>query len=510
MGRDLWIKADTHRRHVGSDGPATTRAPKGLCFPRFLWRLLGRADHRSQQILAESAFMSAPDSTTPRLTTADHPQRLALHHEIHARPPVPLWSNERIISQAFTLNPISRNEHTTWIDRASAAFPPLQKSLQQQSIRVLQLATDPGRILLKWEMHGEFVAITLIGQQESPEQFETRAALLARANSLLERKAVPPLSELTGQRLVAIDICLEQAEFYPDAFEVAKRFNDNTVVGSTITTNRNAQLWTDLQLDEDGFVRMVVRGKAMGSRQAGRAIQRLIDIETYRMMALLAFPSAKSLAEPLRNAELELAKVSEKIATAQQQTTIDITVDAQLLGDVSALAARVEGWISANGLRFTAAEAYHELVKGALQELNEDVIPGVQMLGTFMERRFEPAMRTCRWTVRRLHDLSDRISRTSHILKTRIEFVNESQQQALLASMDRRAKLQLRLQQTVEGLSVIVMTYYSTGLLQYIAKGLKVNGAPVDPDTVGLFSVPLIAAGLLWFMTRRRKKQPLL
>jgi uncharacterized membrane-anchored protein len=127
-----------------------------------------------------------------------------------------------------------------------------------------------------------------------------------------------------------------------------------------------------------------------------------------------------------------------------------------------------------------------------------------------MERRFEPAMRTCRWTVRRLHDLSDRISRTSHILKTRIEFVNESQQQALLESMDRRAKLQLRLQQTVEGLSVIVMTYYATGLLQYVAKGLHSRGVSLDPDLVGLISVPTIAVGLLWFLSRRQRKQRLL
>jgi uncharacterized membrane-anchored protein len=237
-------------------------------------------------------------------------------------------------------------------------------------------------------------------------------------------------------------------------------------------------------------------------------VQRLIDIETYRMMALLALPSAKALAEPLRNAERELAAVSEKIANAQKKETIDLHVDAQLLGDVSALAARVEGWISANGLRFTAAEAYYELVKRSLIETHETVIPGVQMLNTFMDRRFEPAMRTCRWTVRRLRDLSDRISRTTQILKTRIEFVNESQQQALLSSMDRRAKLQLRLQQTVEGLSVIVMTYYATGLLQYVAKGLKGMGVSIDPDVVALISVPAIAIGLYVFLSTRRKRQP--
>jgi uncharacterized membrane-anchored protein len=310
--------------------------------------------------------------------------------------------------------------------------------------------------------------------------------------------------------LVALDIMVEQAPHYRDAFEVAKRFRNNTVVGSIITSNQNAQLWTDLQLDEAGFIQMVVRGEQLGSRQTGRAIQRLIDIETYRMMALLALPSAKALAEPLRNAEQELAAVSEKIAAAQKKETIDLSVDAQLLGDVSALAAKVEGWMSANGLRFTAAEAYYELVKRSLIETHETVIPGVQTLNTFMDRRFEPAMRTCRWTVRRLRDLSDRISRTTQILKTRIEFVNESQQQALLASMDRRAKLQLRLQQTVEGLSIIVMTYYATGLLQYIAKGLKGIGLSVDPDLVALVSVPVIAIGLYAFLTARRKKQPVI
>ena len=440
--------------------------------------------------------------------SADHPQRYALHNEIHARPPIALWPNERIINQAFILDAISRRQQLSWINRASSSFPLHHGTAHNPSIRVLEIAPEPQRILLKWEMHGEFVSVTIFSQQSDTASFESRDAVLTKTGKRLESVNAQGLNELTGQRLVALDIALESAQPYPDAYEVAKRFSGNTVVGSVVTSNQNAQLWTDLQLDEAGFIQMILRGPAIGSRQAGRTVQRMIDAETYRMMALLALPHAKSLAEPLRSAELELARVSEKIATAQKKTTIDLSVDAQLLGDVSALAAQVEGWISANGLRFTAAEAYHELVKRSLVELNETTIPGVQMLNTFMDRRFEPAMRTCKWTVRRLRDLSDRISRTSQILKTRIEFVNESQQQELLSSMDRRAKLQLRLQQTVEGLSIIVMTYYATGLLQYIAKGLKEYGVPLDPDQVGLVSVPTIAIGLLWYLTVRRRKQP--
>lgn len=440
--------------------------------------------------------------------SADHPQRYALHNEIHARPPIALWPNERIINQAFILDAISRRQQLSWINRASSSFPLHHGTAHNPSIRVLEIAPEPQRILLKWEMHGEFVSVTIFSQQADTASFESRDAVLTKTGKRLESVNAQGLNELTGQRLVALDIALESAQPYPDAYEVAKRFSGNTVVGSVVTSNQNAQLWTDLQLDEAGFIQMILRGPAIGSRQAGRTVQRMIDAETYRMMALLALPHAKSLAEPLRSAELELARVSEKIATAQKKTTIDLSVDAQLLGDVSALAAQVEGWISANGLRFTAAEAYHELVKRSLVELHETTIPGVQMLNTFMDRRFEPAMRTCKWTVRRLRDLSDRISRTTQILKTRIEFVNESQQQELLSSMDRRAKLQLRLQQTVEGLSIIVMTYYATGLLQYVAKGLKQYGVPLDPDQVGLISVPTIAIGLLWYLTVRRRKQP--
>jgi uncharacterized membrane-anchored protein len=62
----------------------------------------------------------------------------------------------------------------------------------------------------------------------------------------------------------------------------------------------------------------------------------------------------------------------------------------------------------------------------------------------------------------------------------------------------------------VEGLSVIVMTYYYAGLLQYVAKGLKSYGVSVDADLVGMISVPVIAIGLLWFLSQRRKKQPLI
>jgi len=122
-----------------------------------------------------------------------------------------------------------------------------------------------------------------------------------------------------------------------------------------------------------------------------------------------------------------------------------------------------------------------------------------------MDRRFQPAMGTCLWTQRRLKELSDRISRTTQTLRTRIEFVNEEQTQKLLASMDQRARLQLRLQETVESLSVLVLTYYAVSLLAYVAKGGKEAGLPLHPEIIAAIAAPVVAL-LFFFISKKRRK----
>lgn len=174
--------------------------------------------------------------------------------------------------------------------------------------------------------------------------------------------------------------------------------------------------------------------------------------------------------------------------------------------ELSRLASRIEQWISGYGLRFTAAEAYSQLLSKNLLELNETLIPGVQTLSEFMDRRFQPAMGTCIWTQRRLRELSDRISRTTQTLRTRIEFVNEQQTKKLLASMDQRARLQLRLQETVESLSVLVLTYYAVSLLAYIVKGGKEAGLGIHPEIIAAVAAPVFAITCLLISRRRRHK----
>lgn len=442
------------------------------------------------------------------MRTYDHPSRILLHEEVHARPPIPLWPNERVFSQSFILDAQSRQKQINWMRKLSEALG-VSHSGDDHSFMTLELAPEPERVLLKWELHGEFATIAVITHNKkkvAEPLLKSRLENERDLDLLFKNLGCPTISEAGGQRISALDIVFEHRQLFADAQEVSAIFNGNTVLGSFILSGKKAQLWTDLQLDEDGFISFFVPHDVLGSRQLGRVARALAEAETYRMVAMMSFPVAKSLSLPLREAESELAALSQKISQLQAESGTDTEKDGTFLGNLSQLASRTEQWISGYGLRFTASEAYSQLLSKNLLELNESSITGVQTLSEFMDRRFQPAMGTCIWTQRRLRELSDRIARATQTLRTRIDFVNEQQTQKLLASMDQRAKLQLRLQETVESLSVLVLTYYAVSLLAYMAKGGKEAGLSIHPEITAAIAAPIIAIIFIAINRYRRRR----
>jgi len=123
-----------------------------------------------------------------------------------------------------------------------------------------------------------------------------------------------------------------------------------------------------------------------------------------------------------------------------------------------------------------------------------------------MARRFLPAVGTCATTSQRLHELSERVAQASALLSTRVSIARERQNQALLASMDRRARLQLRLQQTVETLSVAAIVYYVAGVIGYLARGGRSLGLPIDYDLVVGLAIPVVAVLVLLAIRRARRR----
>jgi len=229
--------------------------------------------------------------------------------------------------------------------------------------------------------------------------------------------------------------------------------------------------------------------------RAGRVSQRLLEIETYRLMALRGLPVAKQLIPELTSAEQQLADI-----TAQLENKV--VSDQELLDTLISLATRIERATVEHTYRFAATQAYNKLVVQRIGELREKAIPGTQTIGEFMQRRLSPAIATVEATAQRMSYLSARVSRASALLRTRVDILTETQNQQLLEKLSRGQELQLRLQSTVEGLSIAAITYYVISLLLYVAKAGKVAGLPIHPELATGLLVPIVL-WVVWRTTQR-------
>jgi uncharacterized membrane-anchored protein len=428
----------------------------------------------------------------------DHPQRFTLADEVHARPPEAPEGPTRATYVALLVDADSRPRelaHLTRLCERTGAPPPAPGA--SHFIATL------GALRLKWERHGEFSGYTFFTPGLSATPFgDAPTALL------------PPgwLAALPGETIVAAHAHLVPADTTAlDGAALARYFNGNIVVGAEIGDGAGVAL-TDFRIHADGCARFLVLDRGFTPRQAGRTLQRLFEIEAYRMLALLALPIARRQGPRIVAIEASLARLTDAIAqdtgtvAASTAAGSPIGNDEALLHELTRLAAEVESGLAASQFRFGACRAYFELVTRRITELREVRIPGIQTIDEFMSRRFTPAVATCNTVSQRLHDLSERVAQASALLSTRVDIARERQNQALLASMDRRAKLQLRLQQTVEGLSVAAIVYYVAGVVGYLAKGMKAGGLRIDPDlTVGVL-VPVVALAVVLGVRRARKK----
>ena len=253
---------------------------------------------------------------------------------------------------------------------------------------------------------------------------------------------------------------------------------------------------TDFKIRDDGFERIVVLAPpATSASRAGRISQRLLELETYRLMALRGLPAAKSLSAMLANAEGELADI-----TAHMEGSG--TSDHDLLDTLITSAARVERATAEHGYRFAATQAYDSLVRQRIAELREKAIQGTPTIGDFMQRRLSPAMATVSATSARLASLSQRIERAGALLRTRVDIATEEQNQQLLAKLTRGQALQLRLQSTVEGLSIAAISYYVVSLLLYGAKAARAAGVAINPELAAGLCIPLV----LWAVWRATRQ----
>ncbi|MDR2189208.1 MAG: DUF3422 domain-containing protein [Azonexus sp.] len=427
----------------------------------------------------------------PRLTLAnlaEHPLRQRLNNEFHARPPVPLAGPTLVSHLVF--------KHSG-ADDASNERDNLARLTQSHLCTSIDsseahLMLETGAFRMRWELHTEFSSYTFFRELAAGETLHPDATAF---------DAIAPdwLAGIPGKLMVATQVELRSVdEISPQSVMDGLIPNGRTMVAAKVA-DETAWIFTDFMLD-NGFSRFLVLNGGMTLRQAGRTVQRLVEIETYRLMALLGLPVAKEISRWLYGGEKQLAALMDRIG--QARTPDD---ERDVLAALSTLAAEVEHSVARTTFRFGAAAAYHSLVLQRIEELRETRIQGLPTFTEFMQRRLLPAMKTCEAISRRQEELSARVARNSQLLRTRVDIELERQNQELLAQMNRRAKLQLRLQETVEGLSVVVLTYYGSQLVQYLAKGSKALHH-IDTDLITALSIPLIAGLLAWGTQRMRKK----
>ena len=415
----------------------------------------------------------------------DHPDRRPLADEVHARPYEALETPGRATCVAVRVDSADRERERAHLGALCERF-----GIAPPAPETIHFVAALGTLRLKWERHSEFSSYTVLVPGQSSQPFGEPAGSL-----------LPPgwLEGIPGLTLFAAHAALVRGgDGPPDAALLAEHFGGNVVIGGEIGDGAGVAC-TDFRIHADGHARFLLLDRRLTTRQAGRMLQRLFEIEAYRMMALLALPVARREGARIVSIERSLAELTEHIARSDG-------ADEALLGELTGLAAQVESSLVASQYRFGASGAYYQLVRTRIAELRERRIPGMQPIDEFMTRRIGPAMATCESMSRRLRDLSERVARASNLLSTRVEIAREQQNQALLASMDRRARLQLRLQQTVEGLSVAAVTYYVVGLVGYAVKGLKAGGLHVDADLSAGAAIPVVALLVAFAVHRARRR----
>ncbi|WP_432816977.1 DUF3422 family protein [Sulfitobacter sp. JB4-11] len=419
----------------------------------------------------------------------DYPQRYALTGELHARP----FPSLRAPSTAVFLA-IKQPEDAANRDK-SADLAHLIALLDhygapRPDAEATHYYGEMGKYWLKWEQHTELVTYTVfrkdMGERAfAPDEFDVFPdywlddAPGGRITSALLRLMPKPEQEA--------EITEKLSDwFVHESLAVASVLDGAAIVAS------------DFRIDEAGHLRIAIfTDKTTGDRRTGRIVQRLCEIETYKSASMLGFSMVRWMSPQLNALDMKLtdlmARMRGPAALAEDtlHALLDISVELETLAVKTAF-------------RFGATGAYQAIVNQRIEALREERFMSRQGFAEFMMRRYEPAMRTVQSTENRLKTMSERAIRASELLRTRVDVERSAQNQEILASMDKRADLQLRLQRTVEGLSVVAISYYAVSLVGYLLYPVA-ELAGISKGVL-LAAVTLPVVGAVWWMVRRLRR----
>ncbi|MCR9086904.1 MAG: DUF3422 domain-containing protein [Rhodobacteraceae bacterium] len=419
----------------------------------------------------------------------DNPERYALANELHARPFPSIAAPCRAAYLAIK-QPVDAASRDRGADRAHLLALLKRHGATEPPEGATHYFGQIGKHMLKWESHTEFVTYTVFGEGVADPAFDGRTFEMFPADWL---EAIP------GERVTSALIRVEELEQPETVREKLHQWMVPESLAASWVVDRTAIIAGDFRIDAQGHMRFAVFVQpGTGARRVGRIVQRLAEIETYKTMSLLGLPVARMLSRRINEIEEDLTGVVDAMRGEADKPE-------ETLNRLLVIAADLAGLAAQSSFRMGATGAYATLVNQRIEVLREERFDGRQTFAEFMMRRFDPAMRTVKSAEARLTTMSDRATRAANLLRTRVDVDRSAVNQALLESMDRRADLQLRLQKTVEGLSVVAISYYAVNLVLYVLSPFAESLQMSKVEQAALVT-PLVVLGV-WLAVRRIRNE---
>ena len=428
----------------------------------------------------------------------EHPMRRLLNDELHARQFNEFHGTGRFIRYVYFTQ-----SHDKGLMKQINQL--LQKyNCPKMDMREKFVRHETGQFAIRVERHTEFISVSLIDLDDTKAAFGAKPAY--------DEAAFPhlPFADIASfDHPVFHAMWLEvftMPETMPRAQEMQKSLEGRAVSASKISSG-GGHLYYSFDIDEAGYSRIALLNDKIAGHRMGRVIQRVIELETYRLLALLNLPKVKEFSVKLDHIETELRGATEQLSAVHNADKIAQTVEDadKLLARLTSLSADLEQIYSQTSYRFAASKAYFDIVNARLFELSTSRLNGFQSIRGFLERRMSPAMQSASAFARRMDRLSSRNAYAGQLQRSQTELALQKQNHDLLASMNQRTSAQLRLQQTVESLSIAAVTYYGVGLVGYLAAAFPLADYGIDKRLIQAVFVPIIAY-LVWRQVKLVKK----
>ena len=418
----------------------------------------------------------------------DYEQRRQAVGEMHLR----RWPQLRVPSQIVQwVLKVEESEREAELAIIEAVTQRAEQA-DNPSHRAGQLTAN---IRVTWERHSEGTSLTIFCAEQGEDAF------LDPKSSQELKHALDWAQQVPGAIVRCTRIWIAEDDAEIEALLPKLDMNRHELVSTHIGKNSDdpIRFWSDFRIKDDGFGRLLVAANGAEAGELTRQVQRLQELGNYRNRALLGLPVAQACWPKLDDAERRLRDLSTRITNGEE-------TDDALMGALSALSLELTAIASEISFRMDATKAYAQLVHERLEQVNPRPIEGYASLTDFTQRRFRPAMSTCEATTERVRQLALRASQLSQLLRVRIETRIENQNAQLLKSMESSTSMQVRLQQLVEGFSVVALSYYLIGLFGYFLPLLPLERFGLTkPQVMALLVVPVVAS--IWLSMRFLRKR---